>query len=124
MSTEALHAGTTFAAVLGRVLAYYREHNGLEQSDIAKKLNLGQSAWSRIERGETVINVEQLQAVAEALGTSASVLLREAEKAAEGLRERNVKIASTKSVRSGNDALAFIGLATLATLVISSLGKR
>lgn len=119
-----LKPGTTYAAVLGRVLAHHRERAGMEQRDLASKLGLGQSAWSRIERGETVINVEQLRLVADALGLTASQLMQEAEEASEALAARDVQIQTSKTVKKGNDAIALIGLAALTALVVGAIAKK
>lgn len=119
-----LKPGTTFAAILGRVLAHHRERAGLDQKEIAKRMNIGQSAWSRIERGDTVINVEQLRNVATALGARSSDLIREAEEAAFMLSARDVQIESSKAMKNENNAVALIGLAALTTLVFTALSKK
>ncbi|WNJ99923.1 helix-turn-helix transcriptional regulator [Thalassospiraceae bacterium LMO-JJ14] len=121
---ENLKPGTTYAAVLGRVLAHHREESGMEQKELASKLNLGQSAWSRIERGDSVINVEQLRSVAEVFGVSANKLIAEADEAADALAARDVQVQTAKSMKNGNDAIALIGLAALTALVFAALSKK
>jgi transcriptional regulator with XRE-family HTH domain len=70
---------TTFAAAVGAVVRARRERAGLSQADIADKLNLFPSQWSRYEKGRTVMTVEHLAALVSILGVSASSLLEEAE---------------------------------------------
>ncbi len=119
-----LKPGTTYAAVLGRVLAHRREQSGLEQRDLAAALGLGQSAWSRIERGDSVINVEQLRTAAKTLGLPSSSLLQEADEAADALAARDVQVQTSKSVKSDSNAIALISLAALTVLVVAALTKK
>lgn len=119
-----LKPGTTYAAVLGRVLAHHRERVGMEQRELAAALGLGQSAWSRIERGDTIINVEQLRNVAAALGVSSGDLLKETDTAVADLAARDVQIQTSKGLKSDGNAIALISLAALTALVVAALAKK
>lgn len=124
MSSEKLKATTTYAAVMGRVLALHRENAGLEQADVAKKMNISQSAWSRIERGETVLNVEQLHRAAEAIGVSSEKIVSETEKSSNELKMREVEVTTVKEQKSSGGTFAIIGAAALAALVLHALTKK
>lgn len=119
-----LQPGTTYVAIIGRILVMKREALFLEQADVARGMGLSQSSWSRIERGDSVINVEQLFGVSEILRSSPSEILKEADTVVASLRSRNVEVQTAKQVKSNSGALALIGLGTLAALVIGASGKK
>jgi transcriptional regulator with XRE-family HTH domain len=55
---------------LGENIRKVRDLLGLDQADIAKKLNITAQAYGRIERGDTKLDVERLQQIAEALNVT------------------------------------------------------
>ena len=77
---------TTSNAVLGHLLALVRRRRHLTQAQVAEALGLAGSTWSRVEKGETPITVEQLRVVANKLDVDAATLLVLAEQAEEALR--------------------------------------
>lgn len=119
-----LQPGTTYAAIIGRILVMKRDELFLEQADVARSMGLSQSSWSRIERGDSVINVEQLFAVSAVLQSSPSEILNEADRVVESLRSRNVEVQTAKQVKNNGGALALIGLGALAALVIGASSKK
>lgn len=122
MSNEKLSASTTYAAIVGRIIVLRREAKGMDQAALAKSQNLSQSSWSRLERGESVINTEQLHSVAQELGTTAGDILNEADDVAAELRTRNVEVQTSKSVKGGG-AMALIGIAALTALIVAVASK-
>lgn len=96
---------TTYAAVLGQVLAKKREKAQLEQIDIAKRLGISQPSWSRIERGGSVISTEQLNIVAQALRTKAHEILKEVDQTIELLNEREVEVVTVKELKQSKDGV-------------------
>lgn len=123
MANKKLQPSTTYAAIVGRILTQHRQRKGLEQGDLAKALGLGQSSWSRIERGDSIINIEQLYAASDILGVPANRILGEADDAARELQNRDVDVTTAKSIKESNGALALIGITALAALIIASKGK-
>ena len=69
----------TFEAVLGRVIAERRRSAGLSQEALAFRCKLHPTYISQLERGLKSPTVRVLRAIAEAVETTASVLLHEAE---------------------------------------------
>ena len=61
---------TTEYAALLRVLRRTRIEAGLTQVQLAKKLRLTQSLWSKMERGECRLDIVQLRTVCHALGAT------------------------------------------------------
>ncbi len=77
---------TTSNAVLGHLLALIRRRRHLTQAQVAEALGLAGSTWSRVEKGETPITVEQLRVVADKLDVDAATLLVLARQAEEALK--------------------------------------
>lgn len=72
-----------FEEVLGQVLAEERKRARLSQAALASRSKLHPTYISQLERGLKSPTVRALQAIAGALGTTATEILRRAEKAAE-----------------------------------------
>jgi len=68
--------GMTYDAVVGIVLQYLREHIGTTQADLAKSMNLTVSTWSRIERGQSALSLNQLEKASIALGLRPNQVLK------------------------------------------------
>jgi transcriptional regulator with XRE-family HTH domain len=58
-----------YAAVLA-LLRQVRKDAGMTQVQLAKKLRLTQSLWSKMERGELRLDIVQLKTVCKVLGLS------------------------------------------------------
>ena len=114
---------TTYSAVVGRILAMRREQLGLEQVDIARRLGVSQSTWSRLERGETAITVEMLAKVAEALDTAPGHILGEAEQAKNGLAQMGFNVLLNRPQSPGKTALVLLSGAVLGFLIAKVLAK-
>jgi len=67
-------------AVVLRLLREAREGAGMTQIDLANALKRTQSFVSKVERGETRLDVIQLRAVLAALGTTLPVFIRRLER--------------------------------------------
>ena len=114
---------TTYRALVGRLLAIQREAIGLDQGALAKKLNMSQSAWSRIETGQSNLSVDQLSLVAQALKTRPEAILKQAEGARTQLLRRGVKVLSAAD-EAENAGLFILGAAALGALLLAlSKGK-
>lgn len=83
---------TTDHAVLGSVITKIRESIGFKQSELADKIGVNQSTWSRIEKGETSLSAFQLYAVSKHLDISIDELF---------LRYNDIreKISSTSGIK-------------------------
>lgn len=94
---------TTYQAVLGAVISELRRKPALgvmarssekiNQADIAANLGITVSTWSRIERGESALTVEQLVALAAFLDFPLSELFRLVETRIAELHEKGIEVA-------------------------------
>jgi transcriptional regulator with XRE-family HTH domain len=105
-----------YPAVVGRVLARIREQRGEKQGDIAAKVGLSQSAYSRLEKGDSVMNLAQLHSVCAVLGQTPGAVLQQADALEQQLKAQGVQVSHDKP----DDAAALvIGLGLLAALLMS-----
>lgn len=112
-----INLGATSAAVLGWVIASLRKSKGLKQSEMATKVGVGPSVWSRIEKGDSGLSIEQLRQVASALDVTAGRILEMAEAAEKELEKKGVEVStSEKSAKnSSQDAPTASGVGSVAS---------
>lgn len=89
----------------------------MKQGDLAAALGLSQSAYSRLEAGESVLNLSQLRDVCAQLKLQPAQVLTLADRYELQLRQQNVDVISEKAT---NPAAIGIGLALLAALLLGS----
>jgi len=97
---------TTYPALVGNVVARLRKEQGLGQAEFAATVGLGQSTWSRVEKGQSALTVEQLARTAAALGLKPHELLRIVDGASERLAEQGI---GTLLDRIGANNMALLG---------------
>jgi transcriptional regulator with XRE-family HTH domain len=119
-----LKPATTYPAIVGCLLAEARGKRGLDQAALAAKVGISQSTWSRIERGDSSLTVEQLYRAARALGQRPSDILKAADVAAKGLTHSGIRIHDTRLDDAIQQGLAVIAFATLCILVAQLLVKK
>lgn len=66
----------TLVAIIGGNVAKYRDSAGLAQTQLAKRVGISTSFISRVERGQKMMKVHTLYAMARALNVSCDALLR------------------------------------------------
>lgn len=93
-----------------------RTQLGIDQATMAARMGLSQSAYSRIEAGETTMNVWQLRQCAHLLRKSVTQLVDQVDRYEAHLAEQGIEIVAE---RRTNPAAALIGLAILAAVLSS-----
>jgi transcriptional regulator with XRE-family HTH domain len=106
-----------YSALIGGVVQNQRKFLNLQQGDIARQLSLSQSAYSRIESGDTVMSVTQLRQIAALIGTNAQRILDQADRIAMQLHSQGVPISHEKKDNSG---AILIGLGLLAAALVAA----
>lgn len=117
LSTPAVPAPEVpYTALLGQLLKHHRLHRyqQIDQQTMAAALGLTQSAYSRLESGDTNITAWQLRVCAAQLGLRPSQLLAQVEQHESMLQAQGVAIVAEKKT---NPVAALIGLALLAALI-------
>lgn len=103
-----------YASLVGQVIKQARQVRGVQQADLAEALGLTQSAYSRLESGDSVMNIWQLRQCAIRLGTSPSGLLVEVERAEVRLTSEGLSVVAEKKA---NPTAAMLGIALLVAIL-------
>ncbi len=112
--------GTTYKAIVSEVIILRRKELGLNQADLAEKIGMSQSAWSRVEKGPSNLTVEQLTKVASALEVAPNHIIAEADQAKIALEHDGIQVAETKSDATG---WLLLGAAALALVILTTKSK-
>jgi len=115
-------AGTTYSAIVGQVLAVERENAGFNQGVFADRIGISQATWSRIERGNSGLSIEQLARAARLLNKAPSEILQLADFVVQDLRGKNMKVEDSRK-QSSNAGLLLLGGAAIAALVWAAKNK-
>ena len=116
-STPAPQPIVTYPALVGKLLAQRREQIGLKQGQLAGALGVSQSAYSRLESGESVLNLAQLRNVCAHLDVTPAQVLQAADQYESLLHRQGVEVVAEKPT---NPAAIAIGLGLLAALFLGS----
>ena len=103
-----------YSALLGQVIKQARTEQGGQQGSMANLLGLSQSAYSRLESGDSMFNVWQLRQCAELLHTTPSKLMARVEELEMQLVRNRVSIVEAKKA---NPAAALMGVALLLAII-------
>lgn len=115
-----LCAATTYAAIVGRILARERGRRSLTGVDVSATLGLNQSTYSRIERGTSALTVVQLAALAGVLKRRPHEILAMADHCADYLTQQGVRVVMDSATLPEGERLVAVGAGALMTLVDQS----
>jgi len=115
---------TTYTGVFGRVIRAKRDKKQWDQASIAQKLGIKQPNYSRIESGDVAASVEMLAKLATVFDETPSTLLQETDQAVEALRSKGIEVLDERPPKTGDLALALLGGAALAAMIVLALRSR
>lgn len=121
MTNRSAREITTYPAIVGQVLAQLRREAGVNQAHLARAVGVTQSAWSRIERGDVAITVEQLAVAARLLGTTPRDVLAYAQSTQEAAERRGVEVEPIRMPDAVANGLILLGAAALTVLVVQAI---
>ena len=126
-----MRSETTYQTVLGRLIAQKRKEMRIDQEEMARRVGVSRSTWSRIESGSSALNMDQLSRAASALDMPLGELMLEVDEIVRELRREGVEVhdsrdqaASSSTGRSGATAVAFLGGAVLGGIIAALLANR
>jgi transcriptional regulator with XRE-family HTH domain len=110
-----------YATLVGQTLSWYRQLAAVEQTTVADAVGVTQSTWSKIERGESALTVEQFAKAASALGRSPLEIMQAVEHSLTQLQLQGVQVLRDRPNPpiSGGALLGIAALALLIAKVIS-----
>lgn len=103
---EKFQGNTTYPALVGNVLAQLRKEKGIGQAEFGALVGIGQSTWSRIEKGESALTIEQLAKAAFHLDLAPHEFLAVVDGARENLEGQGI---GTLLDRIGANNMALLG---------------
>lgn len=106
-----------YNTLVGKAIGELRAKVGITQGDMAAALEIGQSAYSKLESGQASMTLVQLRLVALQLKREPHQILQEADRLAKELESSGVQVPTRKE---DNKAALMIGLGLL--LVLMSKG--
>ena len=104
--SKTFSGNTTYPALVGNVLAQLRKEKGIGQAEFGALVGIGQSTWSRIEKGESALTIEQLAKAARHLELAPHELLAVVDGARENLQDQGI---GTLLDRIGANNMALLG---------------
>lgn len=112
-----------YALLLGRVLEEIRDKR-FSQAKLAKATGVTQATWSRYEKGQLSIAVEELVLAANVLGTTVTEILKRTDQRSAELQSRGVKVLLQPRSQELDSGLALIGAAGLGLLLGAILSDK
>ena len=112
---------TTYQTVLGRLIAHKRKENQIDQNEMARRVGINRSTWSRIEAGSSSLNIDQLAKAASALGVSLGALMQEVDGIVRALREQNVEVHDSRDQARVASVVGGVSVAFLAGGVLAGI---
>jgi len=109
-----------YATVVGQAISWMRQLARLEQADIANAVGVSQSTWSRIERGESALTVEQFAKAAKALGRTPSEIMQAVDQSVTNLALQGVEVLPERPDPKLSGA-AILSIAALALLIAGAI---
>lgn len=110
-----------YNVLVGKILQRHRETSGISQSEVAAAAGLTQSAYSRIESGQTALTISHLHVIANALGKKPDEIMREVEDVSERLVSQHVSVPFEKPENNDNaKAALFLGLGVLLVILAAA----
>jgi transcriptional regulator with XRE-family HTH domain len=110
-------ASLTYGAVLGQVIAKRRQLDGMHQKALAEGIGLTQSAYSKLEAGQSTMSVVHLRQIARQLKCTPHGLIEEADQLALQLEQQGVTLSDEKATNTGE---LLIGLGILAAIIAAA----
>jgi transcriptional regulator with XRE-family HTH domain len=109
-SSTAVKPTITYGALVGRIIEHRRKQLGLNQEPLATALGITQSAYSRLEKGQSVLTVTQLRMVAPHLKATAGQILDETDRYAIQFQRQGGEIIGEKEESSTAGLLVALGV--------------
>ena len=115
--------------MLGKVFEAQRTALKKNQQEFAKSIGASQSAWSRVETGQSSLSVEEFELVCKALKLRPDDALDRVHRSIDYLHKRGVQVIMRpgKEAKEDDDSTAaWLGAAALGTLLVAIIaaGKR
>jgi len=114
---------TTYNGIIGAVLRGHREQLGLEQAQIAQRLGLTQSSYSRIENGKTSLTLVQLSNMAPTFKLTPNSFIAQVENIKLNMERQGIAVTPEKESGLGEGITNILIGAALLAIVTQMMRK-
>lgn len=115
---------TSYAAILGQMVRQLREHNGIDQGALAQDIGVSVMTVSRIESGDTVLDVPQMEKIAKRLGMSPMDFFEQSLKIKEAAEKEHIEVLQNKKELNQHADLAIISIAAIVGIIAGIMFLR
>lgn len=112
---------TSYATILGQIIRRLREQKDADQADLAKHLGVSVMTISRIESGDSVLDVPQMEKVAEFFKMDPVKFFAHTLEAKEKIEKENYKVFQNKKEINKHPEMAILSVAAVVGLVAAIL---
>ena len=115
---------TSYAAILGQMVRQLREKQEVDQSKLANHLGVSVMTVSRIESGDTVLDVPQMEQVANFFNYDPVEFFKDSLKIKKKAEKQDYKVFQNKKEINKHPEIAILSVAAIASLIALVLLSR
>lgn len=109
---------TSYSTILGQMIRKLREEKGFDQADLAKHLDVSVMTVSRIESGDTVLDVPQMEKTAEFFDIPPLQFFDMSLKTKQSIEKKNYTVVQNKKQLNKNPNFALLSVGALAGILL------
>lgn len=121
MKMQEQNIATSYATILGQMIRQLRERNHVEQGKLAEYLGVSVMTVSRIESGDTVLDVPQMEKVAIFFGYNPVDFFQDSLKIKKKAETQNYKVFQNKKEVNSHPDFAILSVAAIVGLIAGIL---
>ena len=114
----------SYAVILGQMVRQLREHKGADQAALAEHLGVSVMTVSRIESGDTVLDVPQMEKTAEFFGLDPAEFFEQSLQIKRKLEQKDYTVFQNKKEFNKNPNFAMLSIAALAAILVGIMFKK
>lgn len=114
---QAPKLATSYAAILGQIIRQLRERDGCAQEELAKHMGVSVMTVSRIEGGETILDVPQMERVADFFNINPVDFFKNSLAIKQKVEEENCMVFSNKKDINNDAGFALLSIAAIAGII-------
>ena len=118
---QAQNIATSYAAILGQMIRKLRERDGIEQAKLAEHLGISTMTVSRIESGDTVLDVPQMEKVANYFGFNPIDFFKHSLEIKERLEADDCAVFQNKKEINNQPDIAMLSVAAIVGVIVGIL---
>jgi len=114
---------TTFSMLLAYAISQRCRQNGIAMGDFYAKTGISQPSWSRLSRGQTRFDIEDLKTIEQQTGFTMESVLGSAKELEAGVKREGIEIVQPYTTQKKSD-LAEVGKTVIAVAVLGFIASQ